>query len=305
MPTTPSRLRVLVALVALLSGTRVLHPLAALGGPVLGFREEFAGSSFGNWQSPWELGNPGTGGVGGNGDGFLTVITTAGFLGVKTSDSNYIGDYNASGVTQIRFWVKDISGQENLQIHLAIGNQLNFWQFNPGVVPAADRWLPYEVDLVESNFTQIIGTGSFHDALATTDRILVRHDLPPFTKDPDPVTATLGIDHILLTNGTVGVGAAPARSGGSIRLSAPRPNPVRGPATFTIEVPGSEQLTLRVIDVTGRVVWSELSSGGLGTNRSWTWDGRSAIGRRVPPGRYVLEASGAHGRDRRAFSLLR
>lgn len=288
---------------ALFSVPVILASRPAAADPTLGFTEEFPGTSFGNWTSPWLLGNPATGGVGGNGDGFLTVNTTAGFLGAKTSASDYIGNYTATGVTQIRLWVKDVSGAGGLQLHLALGNQGNFWQCNLGVDAAADRWKLYVVDLVEANFTQIVGSGTFTNALSNVDRVLVRHDVAPFVQNPDLITAILGIDHILLTNGVTGVEPA-TRIATGIEIDAAYPNPARNVVSFSIRSATAGALSLRVLDISGRQVRRAVSSGGV-SSRLWMWDGRDESGRAAPAGRYVFEASGAGGTSRRSFTLLR
>ncbi|MEZ5065383.1 MAG: hypothetical protein R3B81_11670 [bacterium] len=83
----------------------------------------------------------------------------------------------------------------------------------------------------------------------------------------------------------------------SIRLSAPRPNPVLGATTLRWST--DRAATLRILDVSGRVVRSWTEPPGEGARR---WDGRGASGVPVPGGVYLVELRS--GVDRAGFKLV-
>lgn len=100
----------------------------------------------------------------------------------------------------------------------------------------------------------------------------------------------------------VGVGAGVASG---VRLSAPRPNPVRGDAEFAWSLPEAANVALTIHDLAGRRV-ATLESGerAAGPHRS-RWGGRDATGAPLAPGVYV--ASLLAGAERRVvrFALTR
>ena len=60
------------------------------------------------------------------------------------------------------------------------------------------------IDLTSpTGWTQIIGSGTFEDALRTVERFHVRHDLPPFVMMPDEISGDVGIDQLLITSDVV------------------------------------------------------------------------------------------------------
>ena len=103
-------------------------------------------------------------------------------------------------------WLNDVNGAEPLEIHFAIGNGFNFWEYNIGFAPPNRAWKEFVVDLsAPANFTRIIGQGTFQAALQKVDRIHLRHDKAPFVQSPDLIQGDFGIDHLLLTNDAVPV----------------------------------------------------------------------------------------------------
>jgi photosystem II stability/assembly factor-like uncharacterized protein len=76
----------------------------------------------------------------------------------------------------------------------------------------------------------------------------------------------------------------PADAAG-VRLSAARPNPSRGRAVLSFTLPRRSDASLRIHDVTGRLVRT-LHAGPAEGVTSVTWDGRAANGRLVAPGVY-------------------
>ena len=197
LPTTVRTLALLILTLAL------AVPVAAA--PVVGFVAEWAGSSVGSWGTGGSIyTNPGTGGVGGAADGYLNVATTTTtHLGAVSFGPEYTGDWLAAGITRVAFWLRDTGAPQALEIHFAVGNGSNFWQSNAGFVPTA-VWTQCFVS-VESpaGWTQIIGPGTFADALRNVDRVLVRHDRAPYFQTPDAVRGDFGLDHLeLLSSAT-------------------------------------------------------------------------------------------------------
>ena len=174
----------------------------AVAQPVPGFIEEFPGASLGGFTGGAPLSNPGAGGYLGGADGYLKIATvTASNFGANSSlSSAYVGDWNLAGVTEIRLYMNDIGLDEALEMHLAIGNTGNFWQYNTGFAPPNGSWGQYSVPLNgPAGWTQIGGVpNTFLNALQNTDRILLRHDLAPYTATPNTIKADVGIDHIEL-----------------------------------------------------------------------------------------------------------
>jgi hypothetical protein len=72
----------------------------------------------------------------------------------------------------------------------------------------------------------------------------------------------------------------------SLSLSAPSPNPARGPVSLRLADPASGEVRVEVADVSGRRVrhWTESAA----ATRTLTWDLRDGNGRRVAPGVYLV-----------------
>jgi hypothetical protein len=128
----------------------------------------------------------------------------------------------------------------------------------------------------------------------------VRHDLPAFVQNPDPLDGDVGLDQLLLTNGLVGVprsGVVPR----ALELAPPAPNPSRGAVTLSLESFEDGPVRVEILDASGRMVRRfEQLAGGPGA-RAWTWDGRDASGRMAAPGWYRVRATGASGGMSRAL----
>lgn len=153
--------------------------------------------------------NPGTGGVHGANDGFLLVSNPVPInFAARSGSSAYAGDWIEAGATGISFWLRDVGGTGDLEIHLGIGLAFsNFWQSNIALRPT-DEWQEFTITFDDpSQWTRIIGGGSFENALRNADRILFRHDTPPYGRNPPLHAGGLGIDEIriLPTPGALGV----------------------------------------------------------------------------------------------------
>jgi hypothetical protein len=89
------------------------------------------------------------------------------------------------------------------------------------------------------------------------------------------------------------------------RLAAAGPNPTRGSAELSFEVPAAERVTLEVFDVSGRLV-RRLIDGEVaaGSHRS-IWDGRMDGGELAAGGVYFLRLETARGSSTRKLTLIR
>jgi hypothetical protein len=293
------------------SALQLMAPVAALAAPVLGFIEDFPGPGIGAWSGGTPVfNNPGAGGVLGGGDGYLYVQTTfASNWGIRCRQCpEYTGSWSAAGITQVRLWLNDVLTPEPFEIHAAIGNDNNLWQYDIGFAPPGGRWAPFVVDLTNgADFTQLIGTQPFSEALDTVNVLLIRHDKAPYLPNPNPpdaIAGDAGIDRILLTNGTVGIEPPPPGARRPPRLAAPYPNPAHGAVTFGLENPEGGALQLEILDVLGRVVRREAWPAGRSGAQTWRWDRLGDDGRRVPPGMYRVRARGEAGAMSRPFVVV-
>ncbi|MEO5988059.1 MAG: FlgD immunoglobulin-like domain containing protein [Candidatus Eisenbacteria bacterium] len=80
-----------------------------------------------------------------------------------------------------------------------------------------------------------------------------------------------------------------------LTLSTPRPNPFTARTTIAFDMPSTAAVTLRILDVTGRVVRTLAAGEGMASGRhDQVWDGRDDTGGGVAAGVYLvrLEAGG-------------
>ncbi|MCH8273284.1 MAG: PEP-CTERM sorting domain-containing protein [Armatimonadetes bacterium] len=186
-----------------MKGTVTLLSLLAAGAAnaaVVGFVEDFpaAGGTAGFFSGA-TLSNPGTGGVGGAGDGYLLVTREfEGHFGAATMRTEFTGDLIADGVTGFSLWLNDVGDNEVFEVHVGVGtaNQ-NFWLYTVPFTPPDNEWGYFYADVTNAGaWTQIMGSGTFEDALRNSNRLLIRHDLEPFVQHPDEIAGDLGIDQI-------------------------------------------------------------------------------------------------------------
>jgi len=84
-------------------------------------------------------------------------------------------------------------------------------------------------------------------------------------------------------------------SGHGVFLAAPVPNPFSSRTQFRFGLPATERVSLRVLDLRGRMV-RVLVDGVLGAGQySESWDGRDARGYPVPPGVYFARLTHPRG----------
>lgn len=279
---------------------------SAAAQPTLGFREEFVGG-IGGWSGGTAGTIVATGGRLGTGDPYLQLDSAfPGNYGTRCRlCTEYTGDWSFAGITQVRVWLNELTPDDGISVHLCLGNDTNFWQYDVSLDPPSGEWAEYVVDLTDTgNWTQIIDVvgGSFQDALSDVSIVLIRHDESPYMQQPDPIAGNLGIDGILLTNGVVSVGPSPVDGG--LQMGAPYPNPSRGPVTFALQSIDASPIDIRILDVSGRVVRSVELAGATGP-RTWMWDGRDDGGRLAAPGAYRARVSSASGAVSRPFTRIR
>ena len=275
---------------------------SAAATPTPGFLENFSGTSLGGWGGGATVANPGTGGANGVGDGFLRISSIGGNLGSDNTGVSYSGNWQAAGITQVRLWLNDVDTDDPLEIHFGLGiSSVNFWQYNVGFLPPLHQWAEFIVDLNSANWTRIIGSGTFAQALQSVNHVLIRHDLAPYTQSPNPIAADVGVDRVLLTNATVGVDPEPTTVPRALQLAAPEPNPSRGTATFALEVFEAGTVHIEVVDIGGRIVRSGEIAVATPGHFAWSWDGRDDSGRPTPAGVYRVRAIGASGGASRAL----
>ena len=231
-PSRPVRSARRIASLAL--GLACMLPLggAARAAATLGFVENWSGIALNNWGGGASYSNPGSGGVGGAGDGFLRFSTPNGLqrrLGARSFGTDYQGDWQAAGITQVRLWLNDVDADDPLEMHFSLGiEQANFWQYDIAFLPPHGQWAEFVVDLSSAaNWTQTFGPGTFAGALQAVSAIHVRHDNPPFIQEPDFLDGNVGLDRVLLTNGVAGVAPGGPIVPRALQLAAPAPNPSR------------------------------------------------------------------------------
>ncbi len=298
----------LAALAILVHASLASAPAAA--SPTVGFVENF--TAFGDtagWNSQASNTNPGSGGIGGGGDGYLRITRSlfAAQLGSKNAGPDYIGDYLAAGVNQIRFSLNDVGANQDLEIHFVIGNANSFWLCTLGFIPPENAWAEFTVNLADTTqFVNIIDfTGdSYSRALTLADRVQIRHDVAPFAQGPDAILGEFGMDGFKIESVNVGIG--PARPAGArpVMLAAPFPNPARGRTTFSFETFDASPVTIAIVDARGRIVRRESVATGMAGRHAWTWDGRDGAGRLAAAGVFRVRAYGPGGGTSRPLVLI-
>ncbi len=116
---------------------------------------------------------------------------------------------------------------------------------------------------------------------------------------------TTDLDIALVPSAATGVGAGRGTESGStprVVLGAPSPNPTRGEATVSLDLPRAGAVSLAVFDSSGRLVRT-LAAGALPAGRhAVAWDGRDDAGRAVASGAFVVRLDA--GGERRSAKLV-
>lgn len=302
------------ALFALLVGVlgAATHEVA-LAAPVPGFVEHWSSGTSG-WGGGDSYANPGTGGQGGAGDGYLQLTTPGPSpfftlnLGASSASVAYTGNWTAAGITHVKFWLTNPGAPRALEIHFALGSLENFWQYDTGFIPPSGSWAQFDVDLTTgpTGWTQIINQtvppGTFATALQAVDKVLIRHDHAPYSQTPDTISATLGIDELSLV-GAVGVPPPTRPSARAIALAAPWPNPSRNDITLAFESFDAAPVNIEIVDAAGRRVRRTVVAGAAGPHQ-WRWDGRTSSGAVATAGTYRARVYSSAGGASRPFTWL-
>ena len=94
-------------------------------------------------------------------------------------------------------------------------------------------------------------------------------------------------------------------SGAELRFAGALPNPVRDASRFAFELPRAGRATLRLHDLSGRIV-RELAAGSFAAGRqSVSWDGRDGEGARLAPGAYFARIVSDQGTRCERFVVIR
>jgi hypothetical protein len=172
---------------------------------VLGFVDDFAAPGTSGWTSLISNSNPGTGGIGGDGDGFLLLSSSVEFhFGTHNDTPNYQGNWSAAGITQLSFYLNDVGTDEPFSFHFLFtggptGQPETTWLRDASLEPPNGSWQQYVVDLTDgSGWTRVRGDATFAEVLAEVEDAQFRHDLPPYVASPDSIMGDLGIDQITL-----------------------------------------------------------------------------------------------------------
>jgi hypothetical protein len=178
-----------------------------------GFLQDFAAGTGGFGAGGSTVTHVTSGGVGGASDPYISIANAiSNNLGSFSTDANLIGDLPADGVTGYSFWLSDTGANDSHEIHVGVGTAfVNFWLSIPGFTPPDGSWQQFSVDVTNpSQWVQIIGTGSFQDALAASDRLLFRHDVAPLVQSPNPASGDFGLDRIRVQGVPAAIPAASA-----------------------------------------------------------------------------------------------
>lgn len=174
---------------------------------VFGFVDDFSTPDTNGWTSFNANTNPGTGGVGGAGDGYLNIAQFPNpfNFGSHNDGPNYVGNWTAAGITQVSFYLNDVNTDEVFSFHFLVtggaggGAGESTFLYNIGFDPPSGAWQQYSVPLTnENDWTLVSGQGTLADVLADIADAHFRHDLAPFENPPDRTVGDIGIDNIAL-----------------------------------------------------------------------------------------------------------
>jgi hypothetical protein len=112
--------------------------------------------------------------------------------------------------------------------------------------------------------------------------------------------------HLTLYAGTAAVGAGDIRTTGSdLLLRQNVPNPVSTGTSISFVLPRDDRVSLRIYDVSGRLV-TTLAEGRLAAGpHAVTWDGRTPAGERLPNGVYFYRLDTSSASRSRQLTVLR
>ena len=192
-------LKFLVASIALSASLQA----AACAGISFGQFDDF-GSGVGGWSEGASSPNPpavvSSGGPDGAGDPYLANVSSgsfgAGSRQIMFNQSQWIGDYNAAGVTRIEMKVANF-GATPLSVRLAFNSALGQYASTTAIdLPVGSGWRSAVFNLNAASITSLGAGGTVAQALAgvTELRILSAAVSPAY--NGDAVAGSLGVDSI-------------------------------------------------------------------------------------------------------------
>jgi glucose/arabinose dehydrogenase len=132
---------------------------------------------------------------------------------------------------------------------------------------------------------------------------VVRLEVDPDGRVVEPVETDNAVESAVVVapeGGTVGVGGPPP----ALALGPAQPNPSRGAVRMGLDLPRDSAVSLRIYDVSGREVWSEVRGHAAG-RAALSWDGRGRDGAAVGPGVYLAEVRVDDERFTRRIARIR
>jgi outer membrane protein assembly factor BamB len=97
----------------------------------------------------------------------------------------------------------------------------------------------------------------------------------------------------------------PIRTGGSLRLDLPAPNPRDGPTRIAWEMPAAARVRVEIFDVAGRLVRTLVDGDVAAGRHEVVWDGEDRFGSRSSAGVYFARARAGSESAVRQFVRLR
>lgn len=119
------------------------------------------------------------------------------------------------------------------------------------------------------------------------------------------VWAFARIDPFLVSRVASPTGIGSASVPGSFRILSTSPNPFNPAVLIRYELPGADRVSLRVFDVSGRLVKVLVSASESAGVKEVTWDGRNSYGRDVSSGVYYTHLEAGGETRTRQITLLR
>ncbi len=155
-------------------------------------------------------------------------------------------------------------------------------------------WMPVDVTI-----TTATGSPTFvaWDSLATQSFT--------FHVDAEPTAVELDRDGWILKSVVPLPTDVAAASPGRLELAPPWPDPARNGALFSFTLPRTGDVSVRLYDVRGALVWEHREAGAAAGAHHVTWDGRDANGRAAPVGMYVVRLQSAEGTLARKLVVVR
>jgi len=160
----------------------------------LGQIDTFSDGTTQSWAGGSSPTNIASGGPAGSGDRYLQISATANFLATFNID-RWGGSFTAANITRIECDLKNL-GATPLVVRLVLfASDGSRWSSTNAVsLDAGSAWTDAAWDLSDSGFERTVGTGTFAQAMAGIERIMLRHE-PTITAGGTSVTGALGIDN--------------------------------------------------------------------------------------------------------------